>query len=237
MWRSHFLLHWPHWRNGIGRASVCRGGLKICSVIVPRGGETFYVCRTKTLNNHWEDSFWFTADAVVQLISVSVFSPCTMFLWLWIHGKISHRGVVGGRCSTLVLWLRVLGAGLWPICFVVECKMALVGMEATVGLSLWSAAVGTTLGNMSWLHQHIFKGGCSASSLWSKWISALTGFQHNRHSVLWKSIFHCIVRAIPAGVKWNESITERSLSQWQILTHKSKSHHPVIRPSFIFFIL
>lgn len=55
-WNSECLLWW----------------FEICIEIVPGG--TFPVCRTKKLNNHLECSFWFTAD--VQLISVSVFSPC-----------------------------------------------------------------------------------------------------------------------------------------------------------------
>ncbi len=75
----------------------------------PQRGETFCVCSTQKLNNHWENSFWFTADA--QLSSILVFPPCTMFLWLWIHGKNSHRGVVGRDRSTSVLWLWLLGAG------------------------------------------------------------------------------------------------------------------------------
>lgn len=140
------------------------------------------------------------------------------------------QGVMGGYCSTLVLLqVRPHSALLWN---------GLVGTEATVGLSLWSAAVGLTLGNMSWLDQHIFRGGCFASSFWSKQTNdALTGFRHKRHSILWKSIFHCIAPVISVGINWLKSIFERSLNLWHILTHKHKSHHPPISPSFIFFIL
>lgn len=81
------------------------------------------------------------------------FSVFTMFLWLWIHGNISHRGVLGGDCDSLVQVSP-------PSCSAVECKMAVVGTGATMGLSLWSAAVGMT-GN-HW-------------ETWAGWINTSTG--------------------------------------------------------------
>ncbi len=183
----------------------------------------------KKLHNHWENSLLFTAD--VPLISIAVFSPCTLHFGsvLWENSQM----VVGGLYSVFVLWLWLLGAGSSPFYFVVKCKMLSAGMEATMTLSPWCAAVGTTLGNMSRLHQHIFSGGSSLPPA-----SAAHG-----QTVLWQD-FHmtstlkdCKAGLIPVMLYWIKSISERSIIQWHILAHKSKSHYPLIRIYIIFFTL
>lgn len=66
----------------------------------PQRGETFGVCSTQKLNNHWENSFWFTTD--VQLISTLVFS-----VFLALNSWENFSQGVGGRglshwCSVIV---------------------------------------------------------------------------------------------------------------------------------------
>lgn len=127
------------------------------------------------------------------------------------------------------------------LCSAVECKTAVVGTEAAMGLSLWSAAVGTTEKHWeTWAGQINTSSGVAAlppasnpngqTELWLDFDTTATLYYE-------KGIFHWIARAIPVGVNWLKSIFERSPSRWHILTHKGKSHHPLIRSSFIFSVL
>lgn len=81
----------------------------------------------------------------------------------------------------------------------------------------------------------IFRGRCSASRFWSEWTNTLMGLQCEQLSVVWKSMYYCMDCS---GGKLIETHI------WEIpkpVTHfdpqNNKSHHSLIRSSFIFSIL
>lgn len=152
-----------------------------------------------------------------------------MFRWLWIVGKISH-GVVGGYRSILILRLQIRGAGSSPLRFVVECKT--VGMEATMGLALWSA---TGKHERAW-STHLQGSLLCLQLLLQTDKEYFDGISTQPALCIMKKHISLQSSCDSCGGLLNEIHLERSLNHWHKLTLKSKSHYPLIRPSFIFFI-
>lgn len=60
-----------------------------------------------------------------------------------------------------------------------------------------------TLWNMSWSHQHISRGGCFSSSIWSEWTNSIWwDFAVTSALYCEKRTFHCIALAAGVAIDW-----------------------------------